>query len=284
MKNSKTILLLTLLLTSGIFFQSYPQSLTGTWELIYVAPVYADDSEPKGITNIRFHFTEDGKLYTLLPGDSLTDDLEIVNYAFVNNVLTVIPPGQDSVLLNLFFNDSNSFSFSLEGAPSRTFRKMNDPSTALKAIEPKSIQLINTGDTSNYNVTYDDKDYSSLPYSQRLTGNWEVMAYENISNGDMPPYGFLNDTWTFNGKKIHIFSRMDQKEIFADYIPANGGDLIVTPEDGSKVIMKTEFNRWGHLVLDTGNEIIKLKLISKDTDTIPTTPLKVVLLKLVGEE
>jgi hypothetical protein len=283
MKNNKTPLLIIMLLASGFMSPSFTQSLTGTWELTYVAPVNADDSEPKGITNIRFHFADDGKLYTLLPGDSLADGLEIVNYVFADNVLTVIQPGQDSVLLNLFFNDSISFSFSWEGAPSRTFRKMNDPNTALKPIEPKSIQLINTGDTSNYNITYDDKDYSSLPYAQRLTGNWEVMAYENISHGDMPPYGFLNDTWSFNGKKIQIFSRMDQKEIFADYIPANG-DIVVTTEDSSKVIMKAEFNKWGHLVLDTGKEIIKLKLISKDTSKIPTTPLKVVLLKLTGEK
>jgi hypothetical protein len=99
----------------------------------------------------------------------------------------------------------------------------------------------------------------------------------------MPPYGFLNDIWTFKDKEIYIYSRIDKKNITANYIEGNG-EIIVTPSGGNIQIIKAVFNNWGHLVLDTGNEKIKLKLISKQTETIHGIPLKVVLLKLRTEE
>lgn len=279
----KIIILFSCIITFNLFNYSISQTITGTWELIYVAPVDGMDSEPRGITNIRFHFTDDGKLYYLLPGDSSLNGLEYVHYRFSNDTLSVKPEREDSILLVLSFSDYGTFTFSKDFSTVRTYKKLMDTSSALLPIEPKSLQLINIGDTANYSFTYDNNDYSSLPFAEKLKGTWEVIAYENIIHGDMPPYGFLNDLWTFKNDSLSVFSRIDQQNITVKYVPANE-EIIVTPEDESAHILKAEFNRWGHLKLDTGNERIELKLISKSISIIPHMPLKVVLLKLNGED
>jgi hypothetical protein len=264
-------------------FGLFSQSLTGTWELVYVAPVSGDDSDPRGITNIRLHFTQDGKLYSLLPEDTLSPGMIPANYTFRNNILTIIPPEEDSVIISLSFSDPDNFSFSRDEGPLRSYRRIVSPDAANKPIEPKSLQLIYTNDTSSYKIPYDNNDYSARPFHERLRGTWEVIAYENINAPDMPPYGFLNDLWTFYNDELKVLSRIDQNEISAKYILGES-EIVITPESGEVQVTKARFNEWGHLVIDSGKEIIKLKLITKNTGSIPNIPLKVVLLKLNSED
>lgn|GEM_PF-2024158 len=79
-----------------------------------------------------------------------------------------------------------------------------------------------------------------------------------------------------------VFSRIAQKDITVLCVTGSN-EIIITPSGNDVQIIKVSFNKWRHLELDSGNEIIKLKLVSKETEKVPVNPLKVVLLKFAGE-
>jgi len=262
-------------------------SILGSWELVYIAPTHMEDTDPRGITNVRLHFTAEGKLYYILPGEILTDTTESVNYIFEQNQLKILPGNNEPYLINVTFQDFGNMVFESEYSSKRIFKRLLEPDAVKKIIEPKSLQLVSTGENQlimEKEYIYDNSDYSSVQFKERLIGVWEVIEYQDVPKGEMPPYGFLNDIWTIKNNELSIFQRVNQETADMKYVLTVSGEILITASDGSTLAWKCTFNKWGQLLLDSGNGIVILKLINKDTNVKKSIPLKVVLLKLKGEE
>ncbi len=270
-------------------FQSaiYPQpDILGTWELVYVAPIYMEDTDPRGIANIRLHFTKDAKLYNIWPDEILTDSTESVNYQLKQNQLLIFPGNNDSILITVEFPDSNTLVFTSESSATRIFHRLAEPDAVMKPIEPKSLQVVRTKESQDKimeSTIYDNTDYSSANFKDRIIGNWEIVAYKNVPGGEMPPYGFLNDIWTIKENEVNIFQRTSGDTATLKLKFTTNDEMLVTTLDGSTFPSKCSFDQWGHLSIKSGDGIAVLKLISKQSIDVNSIPLKVVLLKLAGE-
>jgi hypothetical protein len=266
----------------------FPQpGIIGTWELVYIAPIYMEDTDPRGITNIRLHFTKEGKLYDILPEEILTDSTESVNYQLQQNQLLIFPGNNDSILVEIEFPDSNTLVFTSELSATRIYNRLADPEAVNKPIEPKSLQLVQTKESPDKiveSIVSDNTDYSSINLTDRICGNWEIVAYKNVPRGEMPPYGFLNDIWRINKNEVNIFQRSNGDTTVLKYKFTTNGEMLVTTSDGSTFPSKCSFDQWGHLLINSGDGIAVLKLISKEPIDVKSIPLKVVLLKLAGEK
>lgn len=260
--------------------------ITGIWELVYVAPTNMEETEPRGISNIRLFFTPDGELYSIFPDQTFSDSIPSVKYEFNGNTLSVLPGGGDSVILNVTFRDSSTMVFNPEIAARRIFKRIYDPDNLNKTIELKSLQLVNTGEmlTDTGGLKYDDSDYSSMPLKERIIGVWETIEYTDVPNGEMPPYGFPNDIWIIKIKELINIHRASKDTSIVKYQLTDSSEIILNADDQNVAMWKVYFNQWGHLVFDGGNGAMLLKLVSRDTENIPNIPLKIVLLKMAGEE
>jgi len=263
------------------------QSVLGSWELVYIAPTYMEDTDPRGITNIRLHFTSSGKLFNIWPDEILSDNTESVKFNFEQNILKILPGNNEPYLINVTFQDSGTMVFESESSSKRIFKRLDEPDAVNKIIEPKSLQLVRTEELTDEKVDkilYDDNDYSSNKLNERIIGIWEVIEYKGVPNGEMPPYGFLNDIWTIKNNELSIFQRVNRETADMKYVLTVSGEILITAPDGSALAWKCTFNKWGQLLLDSGDGIVILKLVTKDINDNKSIPLKVVLLKLKGED
>jgi hypothetical protein len=262
-------------------------SITGTWELVYIAPTDMDDTDPCGITNLRLYFTQEGKLFNIFPDEILSDSTQSVKYNFEQNKLKILHENQEPYIINVSFKDSSTMIFTFEMSSLRIFKRMPEPDAANKIIETKSLQLVNTGsatkNTSMENI-YDSSEFSSVPIRERINGVWEIVEYQNVPAHEMPPYGFLNDIWKIKNNEMEIINRATRDTTKLKYLLTDNESIILTATDGSKQILKISFNQWGQMILNFGDGIIILKLVTKDINKVPFIPLKVVLLKLAGEK
>lgn len=268
-----------------IQLNTFAQSITGTWELIYTAPVDMMDSEPRGIVNVKLYFTNYGKLFNLSPEEILTDSSEQVDYIFRDDTLNITPPNGEAYKIKVMFIDSVTMSFASNYSVNRIFKRIEGEDAFNKEIEFKSLQLINTGDSTSIVLptVYDDTDYSSLSSAKRIIGIWEVIAYEDVPTHEMPPYGFPNDIWTFDSARLHMLNRIENDTVHAKYILSEN-NFILTRDDGEIISWKYSFDKWGHMLFDSGKGKIIFKLVSKDSSSRINIPLKIVLLKLAGEK
>jgi len=260
--------------------------LAGTWELVRVAATDIQDSDPRGVTNTKLHFTADGKLFALKPDEALMEKVRATDFKLEGDRLTVLRPGARPYLVKVSFPDAETMLFTPQYASQRTFRRLSGPDVVL---EPKSLQVVKLpGAAPVDEPLYDGKDYSALAPVDRLGGIWEVIAYRKVPRNQAPPYGFLNDLWTFKKESVSIASRVLNA---TDSVPFSYADGRVTASGvalggrpGSKADWSVTFNNWGHLVLDRPDAQIVLKLVSKDAAAAPAIPLKIVLLSLAGEQ
>ncbi len=268
---------------SALFSQS---GISGTWELVYVAPIYMEDTDPRGIANIRLHFTKEGKLYSIWPDEILSDSTESVDYKLQQNQLLILPGNSDTIFVNTEFPDPNTLVFISEQSTTRIYHRLTEPEAVMKPIETKNLQLVRTkesGNKINESIEYDTTNYSSFSLKERITGSWEVVAYKNVPHGEMPPYGFLNDIWTINGNEINIYQRSTGDTNSIKYNIISEREILITTPDGNTLPGNFSFDQWGHLLVESGEGIAILKLISKASIDVKSIPLKVVLLKLAGE-
>ncbi len=280
---TRVIIILFTFFHSTLFSQS---GIPGTWELVYVAPIYMEDTDPRGIANIRLHFTKEGKLFSIWPDEILSDSTESVDYKLNQNQLLILQGNSDTIFIKTEFPDPNTLVFTFEQSATRIYHRLSEPEAEMKQIEPKSLQLVQTkesGNKINESIEYDNADYSSFSLKERITGSWEVVAYKNVPRGEMPPYGFLNDIWTINENEISIYQRSTGDTSSIKYNIISEREILITTPDGNTLPGNFSFDQWGHLILESGEGIAVLKLISKDSVDVKSIPLKVVLLKLAGE-
>lgn len=247
-----------------------------------MAPTDIELTEPGGIINTKMHFTTDGKLIGLGPEDVLAENLRTTDFKFDGNQLTLLRPGAQPYSIRVSFPDAETMIFLPPNAGQRTFKRISGPNVL---VEPKSLQLIKSP-SSSVEVRYDNDDYSKRPVVERLRGVWEVIAYRNVPRNQLPPYGFFNDLWTINQSFVVVARRESSATdsvpfSFIDERLSASGIALGGPV-GSKIEWKTSFNKWGHLVLDRSDVQLVLKLITKNTDKVPTVPLKIVLLTPAG--
>lgn len=260
----------------------YAQSIIGTWELVYIAPLDMMDTEPRGITNLKLFFREDGKLFTMLPDQPFSDDLSYEEYKLSKDSLSIINQDEAQNVF-IFFPSSDTLTVYDEYGGTRSFKRINGDNAEYNILEPKSIQLVNTGDSKVKETTYDTMDYSSLPIRQRLAGVWEAVAFENVPRQEMPPYGFFNDIWKIFDSTITMTSRADEQDVTVKYFIADSS-ITLLAEDGSSILWNFSFNQWGNLVVGDRNGLVRLKLVTKDIHSNIKIPLKVVLLKIKDED
>jgi hypothetical protein len=121
---------------------------------------------------------------------------------------------------------------------------------------------------------YDSKDYSKQPFAQRIRGVWEVVQYTGVKF-DPPTEGFPNDKYVITADHVAMISPIAVRvegESQGKY-KLEGNTMVV--DDGSKWTLS--FNKWNRLVLQRDDAQLTLRLISKDTKTIPPLPVRIVL-------
>jgi len=281
MKQLQFLFYFFVILTVTLYSQD---AITGTWELIYVDPQTMSDTDPRGITNFKIHFTNRGKVFNLMPDEKLTENSHSADYTYEDKKLTILDGDNEPYIIYVTFPDSLKMMFNSESG-TRIFRRLLGENAASQIIEPKSLQLVRTDKTvnhDNYEIKYDTTDYSSLPLFKRLTGTWETIEYREVPQGEMPPYGFFNDIWVFTEKTIMVQNRAGSDTVQISYLPGKE-EIFVTAGNQSLDAWKVSFNKWGHMVIDISGGKVLLKLITKETASIPEIPLKVVLLKMKGE-
>lgn len=259
-------------------------SIAGTWELTYVAPQAAMNTMPNGVANQKLYFTETGKLYVLAPDQTSIEGLAVVDYSFDGKQLKLNAPGaQRQREMNIVFSDSSTMVMTQAYEAKRIFKRIKGVETKL---EPQSLQLVADGSRSD-DSHYDHSDYSGLAAPEKVKGMWEVIAYERVPRGQIPPYGFFNDVWKIDSSAVTIFRREPAAK---DAVPNTfNGSLISSGISlggpvGSKIEWAASFNEWGQLVLDSQYCRLVLKRTTAKDEDISAFPLKVVVVRFDGRK
>lgn len=255
--------------------------LVGTWELVQVAPQAIQNTVPNGVTNVKMHFTADGKLYTLRPEAVTLAGAAALDYSFDGRTLVVSGKEMRQRRLAVTFPDPETMVFTQANEAQRTFKRL--PSFDQKR-EPRSLQtLLHEGD-SGAAPAYDSHDYSRLPLAERVLGVWEVQRFEKVPRDQAPPYGFLNDLWVIDRTQVTVTRRHPPATEAVPYSLAKGrlasSAISLGAPVGSRIEWTPSFNEWGHLVLDSWACRVTLKLVSKDPKASAAIPFKVVLLQV----
>jgi hypothetical protein len=251
-----------------------PPSIVGSWELTYVAPTALMNTIPTGVSNVKLHFTEDGHLLSLQPDETSVARAQTVTYTFDGKQLHI-----QSRDMQVAFPDADTMVITQKFESQRTFKRL---ASFEQRLEPRSLQLVGAPSDAA-RVTYDARDYSALPLPERVRGIWEVIAWQNVPQAQVPPYGFLNDLYTVTADQVTVARRQPPAQDAVPFQLADG--LLVTSgiglggPPGSKVEWTPTFDDWGHLVLDGKYCRVVLKLVTKDTSATPTVPLQVVVMR-----
>jgi len=252
------------------------EAIVGTWELVGVTPRAIEDSDPRGVTNTKWHFTGDGKVFVIAPDQPLSEKADVGRYTYEGAQLTLVSSDGQKRLQMVTMPDANSMVWNGR----TTFRRMNFHDAEKMQLEPKSLQLVNLGGVASppADVSYDGTDYSAVPLQERVKGAWEVLAHHDVPRNALPPYGFFNDLWIIGQDSLMIVFRGPREERVTISYLFKDGSIVPEPRDRGPVL-KVTFNRWGHLVLDSGQGAMVLKLLTKSTKGIPPVPLKIGLVR-----
>jgi hypothetical protein len=249
-------------------------NLVGTWELIDATPVSLRSSDPHGIANHKLYFTEDGRMFIIGPDEKLEAQDTPVAYSFDGSVRTLTLPGGE-VHHSTVRLTGNTREVKTEEGVTFTYRRLTGDRAFDRAIEPRSVELLDTEDRVQPKPpSYDRADYSKLPLPQRIRGVWEIVRYRNVKF-EAPPYGFPNDKYVITPSEVSMIPP-DATKVEGDSrgrYHLDGHTIVV--DDGSR--WSLAFNQWQQLVLTREDAEITMRLISKDTAKIPALPIKIVL-------
>ncbi len=262
-------------------FSVEQKDVLGTWELIDVTGVTLMNSPPRGLAAHKEYYQKNGKL-AIIPADEKFNEKSVtVTYKIKNSKRTITTPDGTERSGNLVINKKGHLVIKYGEREVWTYKKLKGDKAYDKEIEPKSVVVIQTKDPKEQltclDVKYDEKDYSKLPLEKRVIGVWEVIAA--VNSPELPPYGFPNDKTVFT--KGNQFYKIDSTVIKLEGQRAveysiKGNDLQLNL-GSRKHINKLSFNKWGHLEINYKGFIIRLKLLTRDTDKIPLIPSKVSL-------
>ncbi|MGZ7078108.1 MAG: hypothetical protein ACXVJT_01735 [Thermoanaerobaculia bacterium] len=248
--------------------------LAGAWELIDATPVTLQNSDPHGIVNHKLYFTADGRMFIIAPEEKLDTNDTPVQYVFDGSVRTLTLPGgevhRSSVKLS-----GNTMKVTTEDGVTFTYRRLTGDRAYDRTIEPRSVEILETEDhAQSKQPRYDTTDYSKVAMPQRIRGVWEIVRYRNVKF-EAPLYGFPNDKYVITSREVAMVAPSATKvdgDSRGKY-HLEGTTMVV--DDGSR--WGLAFNQWQQLVLTRDDAEITMRLVTKDTRTIPALPVKIVL-------
>ena len=249
-------------------------AIVGTWERVAASPVSLMNSDPHGWSNHKIYYAPDGKVFLLEPEEKLALTTQSFRYRYDGKVRTLIAPdGQEHS--NPVAIKGDVMTVTTDEGGTFTYRRMSGPRPWDRELEPRSVLVLASDAAQVREPAYDRNDYAKQPLEERVRGVWEVVRYSRVDHHDLPPYGFPNDKYIFDGKRVSMVAPN-----VTTIDPERSGSYRVV---GNVMHVDDErwdvsFNKWGHLVLDQKEFVVTLKLIRKNTGTIPLLPVRIVLL------
>lgn len=289
MRASTIELIGVLFLTAQIHVSAGAQEqLHGTWQLVEVEVPRMELSNPRGISTLKEHYTPEGRLYFIPPSQALNEGTPWATVKIEGTKRTIRIGDRGPYVATISFPDRDSLAVEQPSGDIWHYRRLKGDDAPSRKIEPLSVERTGMrGADKALPVQYDGSDYSTLPLERRIIGAWEIIKYCNVSRTEAPPYGFFNDVWTFDGGNVAMSMRVTPGKADRHKLPYQLREHVLEFDvnAGSPQRMGVSFNSWGHMVLEVEGRTIFLKLIDKKpTGQRALPPLKIVLLKLQGEE
>ncbi|MEO8034681.1 MAG: hypothetical protein ABI837_09630 [Acidobacteriota bacterium] len=249
-------------------------SIVGTWELVAATPVDGAEVDPHGFMNHKTRYTEDGRIY-MIPADQRLDESAFARYTFDGKTRTIVLPEREPVK-NLVAVRGAAMTLTFDSGRKLTYRRMKGERPWDRILEPRSLEVLKTsGALPIVRPVYDSRDYSHLPFAQRIGGVWEIVSYADVKY-QVPPHGLPNDKYVITGSRISMVPP-DQTKVHGDsqatYRIGVKGRLVVDGETWT-----VSFDRWQRMVIRRDQDEITLRLVQKATAPIPRLPVTVALL------
>jgi len=249
-------------------------NIVGTWELVDATPVPYNSSDPHGIVNHKLYFTADGRMFVIAPDEKLDAANNPVKYAFDGSVRTLTLPGGE-VHESQVHLDGDTMHVKTEDGVVFTYRRLKGERAFDRQLEPRSVEVLMVADGEPAATPkYDARDYSRQALAQRIRGVWEIVQYRKIKF-DAPSDGFPNDKYIITADQVAMIpptaTRIEGESVGSYRLQGN----TIVVDDGSR--WTVSFNKWNRLVLARGDAELTMRLVSKDTKTIPALPVRIVL-------
>ncbi|MFN7941523.1 MAG: hypothetical protein U0X73_07970 [Thermoanaerobaculia bacterium] len=256
--------------------------LVGVWELVSISPVEAMDSDPRGVPNRKEVYSTNGMFFILDPWEKKLDPERSLPYEVVGNRRVITLPDGEKETTEFQLTGETLL---LKHSPTETwsYRRLGGEEAVAQELEPRSLLILAEARSSEQakigEVTYDHSDYSALPTRDRIQGLWEVNTVSGIPAADRPPFGFQNLKLLFRETRLCVLApnEVEIDEKACRDCKLEGATLSCGAEEMGRSRFMVDFNRWGHLELHEGPATTTLRLVSRNTSTVPRLPVKVVL-------
>ncbi|HET8900259.1 MAG TPA: hypothetical protein VFN09_15945 [Rhodanobacteraceae bacterium] len=241
-------------------------------------------ASPVGIEARKENYSADGRLCIIAAAATRIDaTTPCLNYRIDGDQRIVTDSDGEDYAATFKLPDPDTLVVTQEGGSVWRYVRLIGAHAIANTIEPVSVEALKTA--RSFPAThYDTQDYSSLPLAKRLIGAWEVVAYENMPMADAPPNGAFNDIWMFDGTHMTSIRRPLPGPTSPTLDPLSYTVKGNTLEIDNMPRILIDFNHWGHLTLVMDGEIIRLKLISKDSAHAPLPPLKIALMRVDSDD
>ncbi|MGH8446985.1 MAG: hypothetical protein ACREVL_17075, partial [Solimonas sp.] len=219
---------------------AFAGGVVGTWQLVEVVVPSLQDSNPRGIPAVKEMYTADGRLYFIGPTDRLDEKTASADYRIDGATRTVWFGSGPRMAATLSFPDDNTLLVTQSGGDQWRYQRMTDADAANRRIEPQSVEIVKLDPpVAIPPVQYDNSDTTAQPLAQRLQGTWEVIEHRDVRRDDAPSYGFFNDIWTIDGKRIATLLRSAPNGTPPALMPYQlfEGRLVVDTPQGQQISM-----------------------------------------------
>ena len=256
--------------------------IPSVWELVEVSPVTMFDSNPRGMANHREYYTREGEVCFLEPGESFPESRHCLQVELAPNARSVITPDGERHPSEVLALSEASLSLRFPDDSVLEFRRLDDAAVGAP-IRPQSLHVLRVSEGEQLaarEVEY--VEASGLDGPRALLGVWEVIGYRNVPYPDLPPYGFPNEKWVFDGTRLVVVppASAELAEGRAQAYSRTDGELSLSQESAS---FGVSFDAWGDLLLTTPRGVMRLRQLGRDPQEIPVIPTKVTLLEPAGE-
>ena len=265
--------------------------ILGTWELVGLAPVSGDAASPRGQANVKERYAPDGTLSLVRPDGTLASpDTVTLDYAVDGARLTLDAGDGRTRSASVAFAGPDEMVVRPERGAERLYRRMEGPDAIDRQLEPKSLLVLARAASELGSPpvvpTPGPPDRPDAPAGHRVIGVWEVVEHRDARRTAVPPFGFMNDVWTFDGTRVSLRLRGPSGDVEPGPMPyAVTDDELAVGAPGRGFALALAFDEWGRLLLDAGDGTgtTVLRLVARDADAAPAIPPRVTLLGLAGE-
>lgn len=255
-------------------------SLLGAWQLVRVHVVDGMNSNPMGTPNFKFQFDADGRFCIAAPNQAFDPQQPCGRYTAEGTVLDIRAPARPSKTSGpsgtFLLRPDGSLEIRQPGGNVWTARRLSGPAPLDQLLEPGPVDEPSAGDGVAIVPVALRPDEAILPPAQRLIGTWEEIGRCEVRSVSLPPWGYLNEVWTFTASHFERTERRGRESTRSGQHPYaladNGFQL------QPNVRLAVSFNAWGHLVLtrDYDRERVFLKRLRHQPDPSLLPKLKIV--------